>query len=226
MVDLVLSSGLFAFSRHVGVIEALERREIQPEAVVGTSSGALVAALWLAGMKPAELCRTLCAVRPVRWLVPNARPWQGAFSTRRIAQELGRHLPPSFEDLPRSLAVGVASTAGEHRLIDRGPLVDAGVASLARPRLFAPVLRAGQPAVDGGTVDRRALQAAVQRRPGRRVILHEVERPHGRPPEGAERPLVHIQTEPSAATLLGTGPYYFEKERARTVALAALHSLV
>jgi hypothetical protein len=58
------------------------------------------------------------------------------------------------------------------------------------------------------------------------VILHEVERTHGRQPECAERPLVHIKTESSAATLFGMGPFYFEKERARTVALAALHSLV
>jgi hypothetical protein len=52
-----------------------------------------------------------------------------------------------------------------------------------------------------------------------------VERSHGRQPECNERPLVHIKTARSSATLLGMGPFYFEKEQARTVALAALRSL-
>jgi predicted acylesterase/phospholipase RssA len=225
MVDLVLSSGLFAFSRHVGVIEALEYRQIRPEAVVGTSSGALVAALWLAGMNPAQLARLLCAVRPLSWLSPSGRPWRGVFSTRRIRSELGRHLPATFGELCCSFAVGVATAGGEHRLLDRGSLPDAVTASLAMPGMFEPVLLEGQSYVDGGTVDRLALNAALRRRPGRRVILHEVERSHGRQPEGGERPLVHIKTARTAAGLLGMGPFYFEKEQARTAALAALRSI-
>jgi NTE family protein len=225
MVDLVLSSGLFAFARHLGVIEALEHRRIQPDAIVGTSSGALVAALWLAGMKPAELARLLSQVRPIGWLVPNSRPFRGVCSTQRIAKEVARHLPRSFADLPGSLAVGVASVSGQHRLVDEGPLVDAVVASLALPGLFAPVVVQGEPCVDGGAVDRLALGAALARRPGRRVILHEVERTRGRQPPLDERPFVHIKTQRSRATLLGMGPFYFEKEQARTVALAALRSV-
>lgn len=222
MVDLVLSSGLFAFSRHVGVLEALEVREVSVEAVVGTSSGALVGALWLAGMSPAAIARLLCTLRPITWLMPNARPWQGLCSTRRIQADLARRLPATFEDLSRPLAVGVATPAGRHMLLASGPLVPAVAASLSLPRLFAPVELGGEPYIDGGTVDRLGLRAAAEWRPGRRRILHEVERSHGRQPALGEPPALHIKTPRSGATLTGMGAFYFEKEQARTAALAAL----
>jgi NTE family protein len=222
MVDLVLSSGLYAFARHVGVIEALEFRRIAPDAVVGTSSGAVVGALWLAGMRPADIAHLFAEHPPIHWLMPNLRVWEGVLSPRRIVEELARRLPPTFEDLSRPLAVGVVNARGRHELIRSGSLPDVVVASCAVPGLIAPVKVGAERYRDGGAVDRLGLDAWRELFPGRRTILHEVERTLGKQPERFAAPEVHIKTSRVSATLFSAGPFYFEKEQARTCALAAL----
>jgi predicted acylesterase/phospholipase RssA len=46
---------------------------------VGTSSGALVGALWVAGMPAAQLVEELASRRPLSLMAPNPRFWQGLF---------------------------------------------------------------------------------------------------------------------------------------------------
>jgi predicted acylesterase/phospholipase RssA len=226
MIDLVLSSGFFAFARHLGVLEALAHRRIVPDAVVGTSSGALVGALWVSGMPLPAIARLLSERPPAHWLSLHSSPWQGLFSTRRIEAELSRHLPRTFAELERPFAVGVADSDGHHQLIHSGPLVEAVAASGAIPVLIAPVTIDGRRYHDGGAVDRLALDAAARHRPGRRFILHEVERSRGVQSEQVTRPALHIKTARASATLFSMGLFHFEKEEARTAALAALHAFV
>ncbi|MCA9643918.1 MAG: patatin-like phospholipase family protein, partial [Myxococcales bacterium] len=45
-----MSSGFFGFFAHAGVLRALERAELTPRAVSGSSAGALVTGLWAAGL--------------------------------------------------------------------------------------------------------------------------------------------------------------------------------
>ena len=49
-VDLVLSSGFLAFARHLGFLTAIEESELDVSGVCGTSSGALVGAMWACGV--------------------------------------------------------------------------------------------------------------------------------------------------------------------------------
>ena len=64
--DLILSSGYLAFARHVGFLRAVETAGVEVGAICGTSSGALAAALWAAGMPARELGAELSAHRPAR----------------------------------------------------------------------------------------------------------------------------------------------------------------
>lgn len=226
MADLILSSGLFAVARHLGVIEALEFRGIVPDAVVGTSSGALVGALWLSGMKPAAIARLFAEHPPIYWLAPNPKFWQGALSARRIATELSRWLPSDFAGLSRPFAVGVVDLEGRHELLQAGSLPAAVAASCAVPGLIAPVRVGARRYRDGGTVDRLGIDAWKALHPERRVILHEVERTLGKQPAHFAAPDVHIETQRVSATLFSVGAFYFEKEQARTRALAALREFV
>jgi NTE family protein len=52
---LVLSGGSVRAAAHVGVLKALAAYKLQPDMVVGTSGGAIVAALYARGLDPAEL---------------------------------------------------------------------------------------------------------------------------------------------------------------------------
>src|SRR5688500_18487457 len=57
LVALALGSGGARGFAHVGVIKALEEAGIKPDIVTGSSSGAIVAALYASGLSGAELAR-------------------------------------------------------------------------------------------------------------------------------------------------------------------------
>jgi predicted acylesterase/phospholipase RssA len=179
-MDLILSSGFLAFARHVGAIAAVLSRGVQPDALVGTSSGALVGALFQAGLAPPEVGKLLSDRPPLRYMRAHVKPWRGLFSLESLVPLLRRNLPRTFEELPRPFAVGVRDERGGHRLICQGELVSAVMASIAIPFLFPPVLLDGHPYMDGGVVDRTGVDAWRRWRPNRRAIVHVVERSRGR----------------------------------------------
>ncbi len=179
-MDLILSSGFLAFARHVGAIEAFLSKGVQPEALVGTSSGALVGALFQSGLAPAEVGKLLSERSPLRYMRPHPRPWRGLFSLEPLVPLLRRNLPRTFEELPKPFAVGVRGAEGGHRLICQGDLVSAVMASIAIPHVFPAVLLDGHPYSDGGVVDRTGVDAWRRWRPNCRAIVHVVDRSRGR----------------------------------------------
>ena len=54
-IGLVLSGGGAAGVAHVGVLKALEERNIPIDFIVGTSAGALVASMYSSGYSPKEI---------------------------------------------------------------------------------------------------------------------------------------------------------------------------
>jgi predicted acylesterase/phospholipase RssA len=222
-VDLVLSSGFLAFARHIGFLQAVEDRGVEVGAVVGTSSGALVGALWAAGLSPSAIAEELGAKAPIRSIGFHSRPWQGLFSMKRVIARLRELLPPRFDDLPRPLAVGVALRSGEHRLLHQGDLPEAVAASCAIPHVFAPVRIETTPYVDGGAVDRLGLDGWKQWRPGRSVLVHWVERSAGRDPSTPTVPLVRSQR--SGASFFSLGPFRDQVQQAHRHTLQVLPSL-
>lgn len=221
-MDLILSSGFLAFARHLGVLEALEELGIGIDAIVGTSSGALVAALYQAGHSIAEIARLLSEQSPLRSLRFHPRPWEGLCSPRRMEEKLLPYLPATFAALPRPLALGVCDEQGRHRLLFEGELMSALLASTAIPRVFPPVLREGQRYVDGGVADRLGLTAWRAWRPGREVVAHIVERSRGKevPMDGSGVRIV--RTPRSGASFFSLGPFEAQQREARDLALAQL----
>lgn len=182
-VELIFSSGYLCFSRHVGFLRAVDSvpgatKKIQ--AVVGTSSGALAASLFAAGLSVAAIGLELSSKPPLAECRLSSTPWRGFFSVRALEQRLARVLPATFEELPLPLAVGVYENSPDKppRLISTGPLPRAVAASCAVPGLFSPVQLGGQHYLDGGAVDRTFTRlwrewkprgVAVQQR---RAIVH------------------------------------------------------
>lgn len=167
----VLSGGASLGSIQVGMAQALFDEGIRPDLVVGTSVGAINGA-WLAGERPIDdliaLWRSLRTrqIFPLRPLTgfrgfigrsPNLVPNSGLRSL------LERHVPfAALEDaaIPFSVIVADVSTGEEVRL-DRGPAVDAILASAAIPGVFPPVAIGGRWFIDGGIVDNTPISQAI-----------------------------------------------------------------
>lgn len=222
LLDLILSSGFLAFARHLGVLEAIRARGIETEALVGTSSGALVGALAQAGMRLADIGELLGGEPPFRSLALNKRPWRGLFSTSKAVRILSRHLPERFEELPKLLAVGVCDDQGRHHLIHRGELLPALLASMAIPRMFPSVQIDGRTYVDGGVVDRAGVDAWRRWRPDQEAIVHIVERSRGRDVSFDAAGTLVIRTPRSHARFWSLGDFAGQRREACELAHTAL----
>ena len=221
-MDVILSSGFLAFARHLGVVEALQQHGIEVEAVVGTSSGALVGALIQAGMPLANIAELLSSAPPLRSMLLHHRPWHGLFSTSRLVGVLERHLPRRFQDLRAPLALGVCDTAGRHELLYDGDLMPALLASMAVPRVFPAVHIGERRYVDGGVRDRTGVDAWRCWRPGRHAIIHVVARSRGRDVPFDERNTLVIRTPRTHATFWSLGDFKRHQAEARALAEAVL----
>lgn len=219
--DLVLSSGFLAMARHCGVLAALEDRGVPIDAVCGTSSGALVGALWSAGLSAGDIAERLSATPPWRILVPSARPWRGLFGLGALRRRIARDLPERFEDLRRPFAVGVVDATRRPRILTSGPLVPAVAASCAVPFLFAPQLLDGERLADGGAADRLMIEPFREWRGVRPTVVHKVESTMGRDAAVPGDALV-LDTPRSKATFAGWNDFAAQMAEARRLAEAAL----
>lgn len=162
-LGLALSGGGAFAAAHVGVIQVLAERGLRPGIVTGTSSGALVAAAYAAGVEPAAIERATLEFRwrtVARW---SLRPRWGLLDSRVLDDAVRRALggDPLIEQLPRRFAA-LATDLRTRRavIIDHGPLSLALRSTIAVPGLLPPVRRDGTLLADGGMVDNVPIAAA------------------------------------------------------------------
>lgn len=222
--DVVLSSGYLAFARQIGFLDALEASGLPVEALCGTSSGAMVGALWAAGHR-ADRIATEVPRPPISALRLSYRPWEGLLDQREMLRRLRQLLPAQFSGLERPFAVGCMSMDGKPVLIQDGSLPEAVAASCAIPWLFRPVLVDGVPTLDGGPLDRTFLKPFRAWRGQRQTLVHLVERSIGQkaPPELGDLPVVHSPR--SRAGLFHLGPFEDERRISRAAAVPVLARL-
>lgn len=222
MPDLLLSSGFLAFARHVGVLAAVEERKIDVDAIVGTSSGAMIGAFLAAGMSAADIGKLVAERPPYAYFGVHARVWTGAFSLGPVVAWLRERLPAEFSGLSRPFAAGVIDMAGRPQLLTAGSLPEAVAASCAIPGVFAPVVVNGERWRDGGVGDRLMVAPWREWRGERRAIAHVVDRMAGRDVEVGMEGLTVIRTPRSGATFFSLGDVPAAIALAKERALAAL----
>lgn len=221
-MDLLLSSGFLAFARHLGFLDGLAETNLQAEAIVGTSSGAMVAALHLAGHACDDIAAELSGRAPLWDLRPSLTPWRGAFNLAHVQHRLSELLPTTFSELPRPLAVGVVNNHGQHRLVTQGDLPAAVMASCAMPHIFGPIDVDGVVCHDGGAKDRLAVDAWRQWRPGRTGIAHWVDRTAGQDVPADLGGLTVVRTPRSGAKLWSLGDFEGQRAEAKKLTQSAL----
>jgi len=177
-VGLVLAGGGARGLAHLGVMRALEERGIEVDFVGGTSSGALVGFLAASGLPFAEADTVAAAAARANptgdfSLLPLLSLIRGRRMRRVIGEAIERSVgrDVGIEDLwkPFFCVASNYSQASE-MVLDRGPLLQSLLASVAIPGALPPVLRDGELLCDGGTFNNFPVDVMRRQRGVSRVI--------------------------------------------------------
>lgn len=169
-VGLALGGGAARGVAHIGVLKVLIREQIPIDFVAGTSSGALIAACYAAGISLESIAK-IASQTNWRALVAFAFPKTSLLSSARLSdflQSLFAHR--HFSDLEIPLTVVTADLySGAEYLVTEGEVEIAVRASCSVPGLFPPVPFQGKLLVDGGTVNN--VPVNVVRQMGADIVL-------------------------------------------------------
>jgi NTE family protein len=151
LVALALGSGGARGFAHVGVIKALEEAGIVPDIVTGSSSGAVVAALYASGRPARELEEIALGIEQgdLVDITLFGNGWVKGEALQDFVNRMVDGRP--IEQLARPFAV-IATQAKSRRLVvfNQGNTGVAVRASASVPRVFVPPVINGEEYLDGG----------------------------------------------------------------------------
>ncbi|HEY9777569.1 MAG TPA: patatin-like phospholipase family protein [Planktothrix sp.] len=153
----------------IGVLRSLEKHNVHIDAIVGSSMGSVVGALYCAGVPldrieemfvSNEISKSISpkialkiAAMPVTKLIPfhHHRPYAGFINGDHLEHLLQQNLPPTFEGLKVPfVAVATDLTDGRTTVLSKGNLSRSILASMAFPIYFRPVQIGDKVYSDGG----------------------------------------------------------------------------
>jgi NTE family protein len=172
---LVLSGGGLKGLAHIGVLQALDERGLQPSLVVGTSMGSLIGAAWASGMPLKEMHERGLRIRrrdvfQVAHIDMALKRMRSPAVYRReplellVADLLGNR---TFEDLKHRLLVNTVELNSGMQVLWGLPglrhirVADAVFASCALPGILPPREIEGRHYVDGAVVENLPVRAAA-----------------------------------------------------------------
>lgn len=219
-IGLALGGGAARGFAHIGVIQVLEEQGIQPDLVVGTSAGSLVAALYAAGKSRTELralAETMDETAITDWSFPLRGVIRGEALARYVNQQVGG---VTIERMKRPLGIVATDLAtGEPVLFRRGDTGMAVRASSAVPAVFQPVRIGDREYVDGGLVSPVPVRFARQMGADFVIAVDISSPPQDGPVGDAMRML--LQT----FAIMGRSINHFELREADVVIRPALNGL-
>ncbi len=162
-IGLVLSGGGARGAAHIGVIKALEENGIFPTHISGTSAGAIVGALYAAGVSWSEMLnffKTISIFQTNRY----ARNKPGFIDTEKFYDDLQTYfIKDNFDSLKKPLFVTAANIIdGTLKVFSKGQLIKPIMASASFPGVFTPTEINGKFYVDGGTLNNFPVEPLIQ----------------------------------------------------------------
>lgn len=155
-ISLVLGSGGGRGHAHIGVIRALEERELGVLNIAGTSMGAVIGGIYAADKLDTYVDWAYSLEKSdVVKLLDFSFTWTSIFKGERIIEVLKELVGDrQIEELDKGFTA-VATALEEQREVwlNSGSLFSAIRASTAVPGVFAPVNQNGRTLVDGGLVN-------------------------------------------------------------------------
>lgn len=170
VIGLVLGAGGSRGFAHVGVIKALEAAGIEPDLVVGASSGAIVASLYAGGHRSAALEKIALEVEDsdlFDFTLFGPGMIEGGRLQAFVNETLGNR---PIEALGKPFAaIAAERESNRMKVFNRGNTGLAVRASASVPKMFWPVIISGAEYVDGGMVSR--VPAPVARSMGADIVI-------------------------------------------------------
>ncbi|HZX58428.1 MAG TPA: patatin-like phospholipase family protein [Mucilaginibacter sp.] len=151
---LVLSGGGTRGVAHLGVLQALDELGIRPSIISGTSSGALLGALYSAGNSPKKILK-MVKEHSSSSLIKMILSPGGLFSVSGLTEILkSGGVGEDFEKLLVPLFVTATDINGGNPVtFSKGPLYNVLIGAASIPALFTPVKCGDQYLVDGGVMN-------------------------------------------------------------------------
>jgi NTE family protein len=153
-LGLALGSGAARGLAHIGVLKVLEEADIPVDIISGTSMGALIGAMYAAGVPVAQMEQVALEIdwRSMARLLDPIIPLSGLTDGKKLISFIAELLPArDFSELQHPLAVTATDiNTGEAVIIKQGDLLEALRASLAFPGIFSPARFGQRFLVDGG----------------------------------------------------------------------------
>jgi NTE family protein len=174
---LVLSGGGARGMAHIGVLKVLEKNNIVPNIIIGTSADSLVGGMYIAG-KLADFEKMITGkTKNEIKRIAAFRPHEGGLINPDRFEKEVRNLIGNvkIEDLDKKfLATAVDILTGKEMDLDKGDLCQAILASSTIPLLLPPVKKDGMLLVDGGLNNPLAVDDGF--RVAKKVIAVAIER--------------------------------------------------
>ena len=153
-IGLVLSGGGARGAAHIGVIKALEEYGISPTHIAGTSAGAIVGALYAAGVSWSEILnffKTISIFQTNRYALHKP----GFINSENFYDDLKVYFPKdNFDVLKIPLFITAANVIdGTLKIFSKGQLIKPIIASASFPGVFTPTEINGSFYIDGGTLN-------------------------------------------------------------------------
>ena len=152
-LGLALGGGGALGFAHIGVIKALQDRGVQPDAVAGTSIGAIVGAAYVFGKlgQMEELISQINALDMIQHI--DLKLWKpGLIGGDRIVDLIVQQIGDvRFEDAAIPFAVIAADLTHDREVLIRsGPVAEGIRASISLPGIFTPIQQGDALLIDGG----------------------------------------------------------------------------
>ncbi len=170
-VGIALGGGGAKGLAHIPMLGVLDDLGVKPHAIAGTSIGAIVGALYAAGLSAANIREGIDALTAVPKSLKEAIKAEQLLGWLDfVAVEIGRSSMlrvdkflaelkdvlgvSNFEELAIPLKVVATDFwAREEVVFDSGPIIPAVAASFALPGIFKPIVQDGRVLIDGGCVN-------------------------------------------------------------------------
>lgn len=159
-IGLVLSGGGARGVAHIGVLKALDEENIKITHISGTSSGAIVGALFAAGHSWKDILSFFKTV-PIFHLKRYANSKPGFIDTSGFYEDLRPFFTDdNFDSLHKQLFVTATNLIeGKERTFNTGELIKPVLASAAFPGVFTPIIIDETLYVDGGVLNNFPIEA-------------------------------------------------------------------
>lgn len=162
-VAIVLSGGAALGFAHIGVLKVLKQNKIPIDIVVGTSMGALIGAVYSAGIDLEEMHKFATKFRALDFFDVNFNK-SGIFSGKGVMRAINKILPDEkIEHLNKEYACVACDLLTEKEVVFKsGNLRDAVRASLSIPGIFVPFYLEDKVLVDGGVLNNLPEDVAME----------------------------------------------------------------